>query len=418
MDASPRYLSAREAADRLGVTLATLYSYVSRGLVRSEAAGGPSRARRYHAEDVEVLRSRKVFRHDPARAAEGALSYGLPVLESAITMIRDGRLFYRGYDVMALAQACTVEQVAALIWLDRLEPGDLFGSAERRARPPDDRHRMPGGDQNPIALFQTMLARAAGDDLAAYYTTPEAVAVTGAHILDLLVAVTSGRPAGPSWARTLQLGWAPQQPEAATLLSAAMILCADHELNVSAFTARCVASAGSTPYAVVIAGLAALQGHRHGGNTEQVAQLLDDAEAGVLVALGSYLKRGAPIPGFGHPLYPDGDPRGRLLLNLVDAHFPAADVPAQGRALSDAVYELTGLQPTIDFALEVTARTLRLPDRAALILFALGRTIGWIGHATEQYATGQLIRPRARYNGPEERDLVLAGGDVVAATLS
>ena len=237
------------------------------------------------------------------------------------------------------------------------------------------------------------------DDLAAYLTAPEAIAATGASILGLLVAVTTGRPLTESLAHSLQVGWAPDQPAAADLLAAAMILCADHELNVSAFTARCVASAGSTPYAVVIAGLAALQGHRHGGHTEQVARLLREARAGITGAVAGYLRQGAPLPGFGHPLYPDGDPRGRLLLELVGDRYPETATTALARELCLAVYELTGLRPTVDFALETVARTLGLPPRGALALFALGRTIGWIGHAIEQVQTDQLIRPRARYTG-------------------
>ena len=151
--------------------------------------------------------------------------------------------------------------------------------------------------------------------------------------------------------------------------------------------------AGSTPYAVVIAGLAALQGHRHGGHTEQVALLLREARAGIAGAVAGYLRRGAPLPGFGHPLYPDGDPRGRLLLELVTDRYPqTADHRVLARELCLAVYELTGLRPTVDFALEIVSQALGLPPRAALALFALGRTIGWIGHAMEQAATEQLIR--------------------------
>ena len=405
MDAPVRYLSAREAADRLGISMATLYSYVSRGLLRSEAVGGASRVRRYHAEDVEALRNRKAYRRDPGSVAQSALSYGLPVLESSITLIQDGCLYYRGYDALMLAQQHSVEEVAALIWRDRLDPGGLFARQDPRSQEAAGQQEPLNRKQNPIELYQATLARAAVDDLAAYITAPEAVAATGARILELLVAVTIGRPVTLPLARSLQVGWAPNRPEAADLFSAAMILCADHELNVSAFTARCVASAGSTPYAAVIAGLAALQGHRHGGNTEQVAVLLREAGAGITGAVAGYLKQGAPLPGFGHPLYPEGDPRGRLLLEWVGDRYPEKAAPALARELCRAVYELTGLRPTVDLALETVARTLDLPPRAALVLFALGRTIGWIGHAIEQYETGQLIRPRAHYVGSKVRIL-------------
>jgi len=395
MESSTRYLSAREAADRLGVSLATLYAYVSRGLLRSEEVVGKSRARRYYAEDVEALLARKEYRREPHRAAESALNYGAPVLESAITLIQDRRLYYRGYDALALAQEQSVEATAALIWLDRLDAGDLFLRAAVQAPLPTS---VDVG-RHPVAAYQIALARAAIDDLAAYLTTPEAVAATGARILTLLVTCTTGQLATPPLAHALQRAWAPAQPEAAALLSAALILCADHELNVSAFAARSVASAGATPYDVVIAGLAALHGHRHGGHTARVAALLRAAADDLSGAVKSLLARGEALPGFGHRLYPDGDPRARLLLTLTATQRPDAPAVALARALCQVVEQTLALQPTIDFALEVMAQALALPPAASLAIFALGRTIGWIGHASEQYAAGQLIRPRARYTG-------------------
>src|ERR671939_493030 len=110
-----RYLTARQAAEELGVTLATLYAYVSRGMIRSEAAGR-SRRRRYRAEDVRRLKERKERRRDPDGVVEGALHWGTPVMESGITLIDDGRLYYRGRDVVELAGHKSIEEVAALVW--------------------------------------------------------------------------------------------------------------------------------------------------------------------------------------------------------------------------------------------------------------------------------------------------------------
>jgi excisionase family DNA binding protein len=108
-----RYLTAGQAAKELGVSLATLYAYVSRGMIRSEAVGR-SRSRRYRAEDVRRLKERKERRRDPDGVVEGALHWGTPVMESGITLIADGRLYYRGRDVADLAAGSTVEEVAAL----------------------------------------------------------------------------------------------------------------------------------------------------------------------------------------------------------------------------------------------------------------------------------------------------------------
>src|SRR5713101_6520024 len=114
------YLSAAEAAAELGISLPSLYAYVSRGLIRSVSESA-SRRRRYLAEDVWLLKQRKTHRRDPVKAAEEALHWGLPVLESRISVIHNGRLYYAGQDVVTLATRCTIEQVASLLWLGDLD---------------------------------------------------------------------------------------------------------------------------------------------------------------------------------------------------------------------------------------------------------------------------------------------------------
>jgi citrate synthase len=111
------------------------------------------------------------------------------------------------------------------------------------------------------------------------------------------------------------------------------------------------------------------------------------------------LRRGERVPGFGHPLYPTGDPRAALLLKAAET---AGNKEAWRlvRHLAKAGSELLQARPNLDFGLVAVARTYELPDHAPLVLFALGRTIGWIGHVIEQYASDELIRPRARYTGP------------------
>ena len=189
------------------------------------------------------------------------------------------------------------------------------------------------------------------------------------------------------------------QPGSAQIFDAILILCADHELNISAFTARCITSAGATPYGAILGALAALQGTRHGGSTELVAALFADMTIDPRSVVEQHLKRGVAIPGFGHPLYPRADPRTELLLAL------AADVPAAAPLLSYAqaimewVRQSLDQTPNLDFGLVVAAKALDLPPHAPLTLFALGRSAGWMGHIIEQAATETLIRPRARYVG-------------------
>jgi citrate synthase len=400
------FLTAREAAALLEITLPTLYAYVSRGLIRSEPGSGKSRTKQYSRADVEALRARKALRQNPAKAAESALHFGTPVLSSAMTLIADGRFFYRGHDAVELAQATSFEGVASLLWRDSLAAADLF--------PPDLPHSLQQRMHavlptlRPLPLFervQVLLPLLAGHDVAAYDLRKTAVAQTGARLLYLLTWAVIGRQPQTDLSTALQAAWVPQTPAAISMLNTALILCADHELNVSAFAARVVASAQANPYAVVQAGLAALQGALHGGHTERVSALLREAGsvARVRPTVVARLRRGESIPGFGHPLYPEGDPRGRLLLALVGEEFGEETAVPIVQELIQVVAEATGQRPTIDLGLAALAQAAQLPPGAPLALFALGRTAGWVGQAIEQYQADQLIRPRARYVGKTPR---------------
>ena len=401
-----RYLSARQAADELGVSLPTLYAYVSRGMVRSEAAEGKRRNRRYRAEDVRRLRERKERRRHPEGVVERALHWGTPVMESGITLIDGGRLYYRGRDVADLAARSTVEEVAALIWTaDEAKAPTLFPP-----KPPVYSQRIQDVSAfvtglPPVEIFQVLLSLSAAEDPAAYDLRPAAVARTGARILRLMTNAAAGEAATQvaRVAEALQRGWSPKDPGAATLLRSALVYCADHELPVSTFAARCVASSEATPYAVVLAGLAALGGVKHGGEVELVEAFLREVEAAgdAPAAISGRLRRGERVPGFGHSLYPDGDPRAAGLLSLTAEAYPGSPAVSLSQAVAGEALQLMGERPTVDLALVTIARTLGLPPGGATALFALGRTIGWIGHAIEQYEGGSLIRPRARYVGEQ-----------------
>ncbi len=392
------YLTAKEAAAELNIELPTLYAYVSRGLIRSEARSG-HRSRLYRAEDVQALAQKKAPAESGERASDRALHWGLPVLDSAITLITDDALYYRGRDVARLAADATLESVAALIW----QCGERNPFAAPAPVVPDG---FGSGCQaakalRPIDLLQAMLPIVAVADRRAFDKTPNGITHTGARIMRWMAALISGAPPQDRPAhQILAESWSVPETSAA-LLRAAMVLCADHELNVSTFTVRCVASAGASPYGAVIAGLAALAGPRHGGMTERAEVLLDallnstDHER----AVADLVRRGDDPAGFGHPLYPNGDPRARCLLELMIHAFPSDPVLKSALSIADMIAEQSGKAPTYDFALALLSRRLDLPTGAALSLFAVGRTVGWIGHFLEQHAGHRLIRPRARYTG-------------------
>lgn len=394
-----QYLSATEAAAELGITLPTLYAYVSRGLIRSEETVGKSRAKQYARADVEALKTRKVLRQNPAKAVEDALHWGAPILESGITLIENGRIYYRGHDALLLPQTHTFEEVAALLWQDDFATEALFQPFARPLFLADLQATL--AQISPVEAFQMVLPIAAHFDLTGYDLSATAVARTGARILQLETAVTAQIPLQTNIATTLQQAWTPNQPDTAALLNAALIYCADHELNVSTFAARVVASAEGSPYAAVLAGLSALQGRKHGGFTERVDAFLREVGTpeNAYQTIANRMKRGEQIPGFGHPLYPDGDPRGRELLGQITAVFSQAPIIPLTNEVCRIMEESVGLKPTIDLALVTLAWAVGLPIYAPLAIFAIGRTAGWIGHIIEQYQQEHLIRPRAKYIG-------------------
>ena len=309
MQAGRYYLTAQQAADALGVMPATLYAYTSRGQLRSEPVPGRPRERRYYREDIERLRERKETRRDPAKAAARGLHWGGPVLESRITLIHGGKFYYRGQDAVTLAAAASLEHVAALLWAeDETERPALFKQSAALSLRQLEALRTTAKD--PLTMLQAGLPIAAAADLASYDLRPVAVRQTGARIVRLLTNLVTQRDSQLPVHLALKARWAPKRDAAGDVIRAALVLCADHELNVSAFTARCAASAGASPYDVVSAAMATLKGYKHGGAAERVMALLAEADTrkSARTLIASRLRRGERVPGFGHPLYPAGDP--------------------------------------------------------------------------------------------------------------
>src|SRR6201996_1943571 len=389
------YLSAREASAELAISPATLYAYVSRGLIRSEPTPD-TRSHRYRAEDVRALKERRV----PSPEPKGLRSFDadLPVMDSAIATITEDGPIYRGVNCVDLAEKDTLEHTATLLWdVTALDPftadncphvsGEMAAIAEaaRRAAPID----------RAIAV----LSLAASADPGAFTRAPEGRAMVGARILRLLVAtlLNSIPSAEPLHLQIARL-WAPDNKHAPDLIRRALVLLADHELNASTFTVRCAASTGLSLYDAIIAGLAALKGPKRGGAgvlaSRLVKMLVDHDPEPVIrerVALGER------FAGFGHGVYKRGDPRAISLLNALARAGAARKFTREGPG---RVAEATGEFVNIDYALAVLAHSLRLAPGSELTLFAMARTVGWIAHASEQLQHGKLIRPRARYVGP------------------
>jgi citrate synthase len=400
-------LHAAEATALLGVKPATLYAYVSRGLIRSEAGPDGSRQHLYHAEDIHALVARQTLKRDPVGAAQGAaagaLEWGLPVLDSALTRIAGGTLSYRGRDAVVLADSATVEEVAALLWT-----GDAGGWATLPLRA-----RMHLGATFPrgtattavtsVEAFAHALAHAGAQDIGAQDRRPAQLPARAARVLSLLYATLERqerRPSAPDLPLHTRLARAWGVSSEADLLRRALVLLADHELNVSTFAARVTASSGAGLPHAALAALCALQGPRHGRAAFAVHEVLAYSLAtDARTALRTATQRHDFLPGFGHHLYPDGDPRARALLGALQAAQPGSPVVQTVRELQAVALAETGEHANVDLALAALTHTLGRGPDDALTLFALARGVGWLAHAIETALSGRLIRPRARYTG-------------------
>lgn len=384
-------LDAQSAADRLGVSRATLYAYVSRGLIRAEPDPAGQHRSLYNSADIEALAARKARGRKPEAIAGGALDFGVPVLATRITAIEAGRLTYRGSDATLLARSASLEATACLLW--GCGPADPFDRPAPAVDPawPDLMAALAR-----LSLFEraaALLPLVQGASALTWQRDATRLWPAGADLVRAMTAIACGAlPTDEPVHQRLGRHWALDAP-GAELVRTALVLLADHELNASTFAVRVVASTGASLAAALAAGLGALSGPLHGGQTSLVEALFDEAERSgdAESVIDQRLWRGDALPGFGHPLYPEGDPRAAALLDLLPP-----DAVRKGLL---AAMDRLGKLPNVDFATVSLRRCLGLPRGSALSLFAIGRATGWIAHALEQQGEGRLIRPRARYVG-------------------
>ncbi|MBB3944294.1 citrate synthase [Rhizobium skierniewicense] len=387
-----RFVDAETASGILGISRATLYAYVSRGIVRATDDPTDPRRRLYAVEDVDRLRKNKSIGRKPRDVAATTLDWGLPVLSSGITLIENGHLFYRGYDAIKLSTHASLEEIARLLWA--CGEHDPFVGVEPS---PWDSALLDLTKHLPLPeRCQALLSFVDAGRLTSWQRDNRNLWPSAAALVRAMTAAASGsQQSGMSAHLHLANTWG-LDGIGSDILRRALVLLADHELNASTFATRVVASTGASLGACLDAGLAALSGPLHGGMTSLVEILFDEMEAGAdaRLVLEKRLRRGDRLPGFEHPLYPNGDPRAAALLSLLPQN-------EMRQSLIHAVEETTGKRPTIDVALVAVRRQLDLPMGAALALFAIGRTVGWIAHALEQFQQTRLIRPRALYDGPK-----------------
>lgn len=403
------WISAAEALAQLQVRAQTLYANVSRGKIRAQPDPADPRKSRYHAADVQRLARGKAGRRQVAQVARGAIAWGEPVLPTALSTVVDGRLLYRGQDAVVLAEHAHLEDVAALLW----------GGEAPCLSPSTAATHTHAHAADPLARAMIAMAERASTDLPSLHRGLPALRQEAAQVLlatlDALLAPSVGAAAKGSARRAprtlagrLARAWA--RPAAEDVLRRALVLLADHELNASTFAARVAISTGASLSAGVLAGLATLSGPLHGKAAASALSLVASAQSsGAEAAVRQVLAQGDRLHAFGHPLYPDGDPRATALLAHLQAQSQS-HLPTLFAELAHWGEELAGERPNVDFALAALCTALKLPGNAATTLFAAARCVGWLAHALEQAqaATGP-IRPRARYEGVVQASSARAG---------
>jgi citrate synthase len=376
-------LSTEEAARRLGVKPSTLYAYVSRGLIASHRSAD-GRSSLFAAPDVEQL----AVRSRGGRRVE----HRMATVTTGVTQLhQDSGPHYRGRPATDLVPSFSFEQVAELLWqAPSVEHWEAPALGVCPFTDPLDR------------LKWAAVATGAADPLRSDLR-PEAVVRAARLVIAGFVDVLGPSPTGESSSSTLATRLAGRIDPGASerwsdVVDAALILMADHELATSTMAVRLAASVRADLYDALLAGLAILAGPLHGGASRRAHELLVAAEAvGVRRAVNDELRDGGLLPGFGHMVYTDGDPRFPPLLALADEVLP----PGRRVIVSELLrlVEDRGMpRPNCDLALAAISWGGDLTADVGRTLFAIARVAGWTAHYLEELGERPLrYRARAIY---------------------
>ena len=394
------YITAKEAAAALGVSIPTLYAYVSRGFIRSQGVAG-SRNRRYWKVDIERLKGRRVL-HEPSQGQPGTgeETRGLAP-ETKITLLTERGLYYRGRDVAELAETETFESVAALLW--EADPRAVFGKSLPATPPSFARLRRGLAEltvlEQAMALFP-LIERA---NPRSYDLSKPGCARTGADLSRWFAAILVGAQAPSEVPVHEFIAAALGAPQGfADIIRRLLIVCADHEFDPTTYAVRATANAGVTPYYAVVTGIIASRGQRlQSGRIEAAARLLEEIVSipdprDTIVAR---FRNGEQLVGFGSPVHDKMDPRAAIMMDALKRKFGDDIELRRLQRAADTAAEISGALMEFILPAIFVGRKLGLKGQE-LAVASLGRMAGWIAHAMEQYHGQSLIRPRARYTGP------------------
>jgi len=397
------YTTAKEAAAALGVSIPTLYAYVSRGFIRSQGVAG-SRNRRYWKVDIERLKGRRIpDAHGQEPPASGEEIRGLDN-ETKITLLTHRGLYYRGRDVAELAETETFESVAALLWEG--DPAMIFGKKLPTAPPSYSKLRRSLAEltvlEQAMALFP-LIERA---NPRSYDLSKAGFARTGADLSRWFAAILVGANA-PSDAPVHEfiadsLG-APKGFD--DIIRRLLIVAADHEFDPTTYAVRATANAGVTPYYAVVTGIIASRGQRlQSGRMEAAARLLEEILSipDPRDSIVARFRNGEQLLGFVSPVHDKMDPRAAIVMDALKMKLGDDIELRRLQRAADTAAEISGALMEFILPAIFVGRKLGLKGQE-LAVGSLGRMAGWIAHAMEQYHGHALIRPRARYTGPLPR---------------
>ncbi|MGQ4810402.1 Citrate synthase 2 [Candidatus Entotheonellaceae bacterium PAL068K] len=358
---------------------------------------------------------------------------GILACESSIAYI-DGsvpELSFRGYDIHDIAQTLTYEQIAFLLWHDRLPTSEELQAlsaelAGQRAIPGPimDVLRATPASAHPMAGLRTAVSMLG-------MLAPQADDISAANILRQAKALTAQMPTIVAAQARLQSGQEPiapdptlghaanyyymltgEPPDETThrTFDTALILYAEHETNASTFACRVVVGTESDFYSAVVAGIGAIKGPLHGGAIDDVMRMLIDMETpeAAPVYIDEALAARRKLPGFGHRVYRAGDPRASQLRGMAQEWEESRGEGnwfAIATAAEQRMRETKGIIANVDYFAAPVLYHLGFPLNLFTNVIASTRIVGWSAHIIEQYANNRLIRPRALYVGHRGRKL-------------
>ena len=396
----------------LGIKPATLYTYVSRGLLHP-LRHAHRKANRYLLEELQSLKVRSSVRQGSGPVAAAAMRWGQPVIETSITEIDEDGPRYRGFLATDLVRhPARFENTAELLWsgLQTDSPQtwpvetmkvDVARALEAVLQQGFVRPRM-------MRVF-SIVATVLGDG-----TLEQELRMGSTERLSRQMLFAFAGACGLLGPRGVYLQPQVEQSLALHVMEAmgvtkapalehaintALILSADHELSSSTFSARIAASTGATLHACIVAALATHQGAALAGGADAAEDLIESlhSNADLKSRLAEAELKGQRLPGFGLPIYPNGDPRAALMIKLAQQTAPGSAQADLALRFVEGVNERLGLHPNIEMGLVVLCNAWRMPARSACALWGIGRTAGWIAHTLEQRLAGFTIRPRGLY---------------------